>query len=147
MHFPAEACAFLHKNVVLRVVGNRRKLQEGFKAQESRTLANFHKIPVSVTHEQSHNDRDKLTKRQCHEGGEQRMPVVSERQEASCKKCNSQVPDTTLRRILSLPYKTTKITILLKTRAAERGRDGGRERGRASKSKQREREQDSAKAG
>ena len=26
------------------MAGNRRKLQEGFKAQESRTLANFHEI-------------------------------------------------------------------------------------------------------
>ena len=45
MHFPAEKCTFLQKNAVFRghVAGNRRKLQEGFRAQESRTLANFHK--------------------------------------------------------------------------------------------------------
>ena len=46
MHFPAEKCAFLQKNAVFggwHMAGNRRKLQEGFRAQESRTLANFHK--------------------------------------------------------------------------------------------------------
>ena len=46
MHFRAERCTFLQKNAVCRghKVGNRKKLQEGFRAQESRTLANFHKI-------------------------------------------------------------------------------------------------------
>ena len=54
MHFPIEKVrAFLHrkmrtflqKNVVFggHITGNRRKSQEGFRAQESRTLANFHK--------------------------------------------------------------------------------------------------------
>ena len=45
MHFPAEKCTFLHKNAVFgwHSTGNCRKLQEGFRAQESRTLANFHK--------------------------------------------------------------------------------------------------------
>ena len=38
MHFPAEKCGF-----VGCMGGNRRKLQEGFRAQESRPLANFHK--------------------------------------------------------------------------------------------------------
>ena len=35
MHFPAENCTFLQKNVVFGVhmAGNRRKLQEGFRAQ------------------------------------------------------------------------------------------------------------------
>ena len=31
------------------MAGNRQKLQEGFRAQESRTLANFHKNCVPVT--------------------------------------------------------------------------------------------------
>ena len=53
MHFPAEKCIFLQKNALSctkmrfsggHMAGNRRKLQEGFRAQESRTLANFHKI-------------------------------------------------------------------------------------------------------
>ena len=48
MHFPAEKCTFLQKNALscrkMRAhAGNRRKLQEGSRAQESRTLANFHK--------------------------------------------------------------------------------------------------------
>ena len=45
MHFPAEKCTFLQKNAAFsgHMAGNRRKLQEGFRAQESRTLANFHK--------------------------------------------------------------------------------------------------------
>ena len=46
MHFPAaEECTFLQKNAVLggQMAGNRRKLQEGFRAEESRALANFHK--------------------------------------------------------------------------------------------------------
>ena len=44
--FPAEKCTFLQKNVVLggHIAGNRRKSHEGLRAQESRTLANFHKI-------------------------------------------------------------------------------------------------------
>ena len=43
--FPAEKCIFLQKNALFggHVAGNRRNLQEGFRAQESRTLANFHK--------------------------------------------------------------------------------------------------------
>ena len=46
MHFPAEKCTFLQKNAVFggHMARNRRKLQEGFRAQESRTLANFHKM-------------------------------------------------------------------------------------------------------
>ena len=46
MRFPAEECSFLQKNAVLgggHMAGNLRKSQEGFRAQESRTLANFHK--------------------------------------------------------------------------------------------------------
>ena len=52
MHFPAENCAFLWQNAVScrkirfwggHMAGNRRRWQEGFRAQESRTLANFHK--------------------------------------------------------------------------------------------------------
>ena len=54
MHFPteecsfvfrAEKCTFLQKNVAFggHMAGNHRKSQEGFRAQESRTLANFHK--------------------------------------------------------------------------------------------------------
>ena len=51
VHFPAEKCTFLHKNALSckknavfegYIAGNCRKLQEGFRAQESRTLANFH---------------------------------------------------------------------------------------------------------
>ena len=38
MHFPSEKCTFGGGHMA----GNRRKLQEGFRAQESRTLANFH---------------------------------------------------------------------------------------------------------
>ena len=59
MPFPTEKCTFLQKNALSRrkmwwsgghMAGNRRKFQEGFRAQESRTLANFHKIwgPLSV---------------------------------------------------------------------------------------------------
>ena len=54
MHFPAEKCMFLQKHALScrkmqfsggggHMAGNRRKLQEGFRAQESRALANFHK--------------------------------------------------------------------------------------------------------
>ena len=45
MPFPAEECTFLQTNAVFRghMAGNRRKLQEGFRAQESRALANFDK--------------------------------------------------------------------------------------------------------
>ena len=41
MPFPARKCTFLQKNVLFggHMAGNRRKLQEGFRAQESRTLA------------------------------------------------------------------------------------------------------------
>ena len=47
MHFPGDRCTFLQKHMVFRggKARNRRKLQEGFRAQESRTLANFHKKP------------------------------------------------------------------------------------------------------
>ena len=50
MHFPAEKCTFLQKNAVFggHMAGNRRKLQEGFRAQESRTLATFHKIGLTL---------------------------------------------------------------------------------------------------
>ena len=43
MPFPAETCLFLQKNAVLGgdTARNRRKSQEGFRARESRTLANF----------------------------------------------------------------------------------------------------------
>ena len=43
--FPSEECTFLQKNMVFggHAARNCRTLQEGFKAQESRTLANFHK--------------------------------------------------------------------------------------------------------
>ena len=41
MGFPAEKGLFLQKNAVGG--GHRRKPQEGFRAQESRALANFHK--------------------------------------------------------------------------------------------------------
>ena len=46
-HFPAEKCTLLPKNAssVGHMAGNHRKLQAGFRAQESRTLANFHKTP------------------------------------------------------------------------------------------------------
>ena len=56
MRFPAEKCIFLLKNAFScrkmrfsggHMAGNRRKLQKGFRAQESRTLANFHKICVT----------------------------------------------------------------------------------------------------
>ena len=52
MHFPAEKRTFLQKNVVFgrHMAGNRRKLQEGFRAQESRTQANFHKIVALQFH-------------------------------------------------------------------------------------------------
>ena len=55
MQFPTEKCTFLQKNAfscrknanscrkMRFLAGSRRKLQEGFRAQESRTLANFHK--------------------------------------------------------------------------------------------------------
>ena len=52
MHFPAERClflqkirTFLQKNAVFgaHMAGNCRTLQEGFRARESRALANFHK--------------------------------------------------------------------------------------------------------
>ena len=45
MTFPEEKCTFLQKNAAFggHIAGNRRKSQEGFRAQESRTLANFHK--------------------------------------------------------------------------------------------------------
>ena len=46
MHFSAEKkCLLLQKNAVFggHVARNCRKLQEGFRAQESRTLGNFHK--------------------------------------------------------------------------------------------------------
>ena len=45
----AEKCLFPQKNAVLggHIAGNHTKLQEGFRAQESRTLANFHKISAS----------------------------------------------------------------------------------------------------
>ena len=42
MHFPAEKCSFRG-----HMAGNRRKAREGFRAQESRTIANFHKT-ISV---------------------------------------------------------------------------------------------------
>ena len=57
MHFPADnriflqkKCIFVQKHAVLggHIAGNRRKLQEGFRAQESRTLANFHKIVMHL---------------------------------------------------------------------------------------------------
>ena len=44
-HFPAEECTFLQKKGG-HMAGNRRKLQEGFRAQESRALVNFHKMYV-----------------------------------------------------------------------------------------------------
>ena len=46
MRFPAERCTFLQKNAGLggHMAGNHRKSQDGCRAQESRTLANFHKI-------------------------------------------------------------------------------------------------------
>ena len=40
MHFPAEKCGFGG-----HMTGNRRKSQEGCRAQEARALANFHKKP------------------------------------------------------------------------------------------------------
>ena len=55
MHFPVEKCSFLQKNALScrkmlfffggggHTAGNRRKLQEGFRAQESRTLTNLNK--------------------------------------------------------------------------------------------------------
>ena len=45
MHFPAEKCGFLQKMHFSggHRAGNCRKLREGFWAQESRTLPNFHK--------------------------------------------------------------------------------------------------------
>ena len=48
MRFPAEKCTFLEKNAAFGepMAGNCRKLQDGFRAQESRTLANFYKTPV-----------------------------------------------------------------------------------------------------
>ena len=56
MHFPAAKCTFLEKNALscrkmqLSGGGHRpgscRKLQEGFKIQESRTLPNFQKTRV-----------------------------------------------------------------------------------------------------
>ena len=44
--FPAENADFLQKNADSggQMAGNRRKSREGFEAQESRALANFHKI-------------------------------------------------------------------------------------------------------
>ena len=59
MHFPAEKCIFLQRHALScrkctflqnnavfggHVAGNRMKSQEDFRAQESRTLANFRKI-------------------------------------------------------------------------------------------------------
>ena len=49
MPFPAEKCAFLQKYCGFRGATsqeNRRKSQEGFRAQESRTLANFSKEDI-----------------------------------------------------------------------------------------------------
>ena len=43
MPFPAEKYTFLQKNAVFGMA-HGRKPQEGFRAQESRALANFHKI-------------------------------------------------------------------------------------------------------
>ena len=45
MPFPAAKCTFLQKNAAFggRITGNRRKSQAGFRAQESRALANFQK--------------------------------------------------------------------------------------------------------
>ena len=46
MPFPAEKCTFLHRKMRFsgwRMAGNRRKLQEGFRAQESRALPNCRK--------------------------------------------------------------------------------------------------------
>ena len=42
----AEKCTFLQRNAGLggHIAGNRRKSQEGLRAQESRTPANFHKV-------------------------------------------------------------------------------------------------------
>ena len=42
MQFPAEKCSFLG----VHMAENRRKVHEGFRAQESRTLANFHKKTI-----------------------------------------------------------------------------------------------------
>ena len=50
MHFPAEKCGFEG-----HIRGNRRRLQEGFRAQEARTLANFHKICSATRRSHSHN--------------------------------------------------------------------------------------------
>ena len=46
--FPSEKCTFLQKNVAFggHIAGNRKKSQDGFRAQESRTLANFYKKPL-----------------------------------------------------------------------------------------------------
>ena len=43
--FPTEKCPFLQKNAALggHIARNCRKSQESFRAQESRTLVNFHK--------------------------------------------------------------------------------------------------------
>ena len=46
MHFPAEK---MHFSGGL-MAGNRRKPREGFRAQESRTLANFHKNISGTTY-------------------------------------------------------------------------------------------------
>ena len=50
MHFPEEKCGLLQKMQFSggHMAGNRRKSQEVFRAQESRTLANFHKTDLGL---------------------------------------------------------------------------------------------------
>ena len=53
MRFPAEKCTFLEKNAAFggHMAGNCRKLEDGFRAQESRALANFYMTPVKRVRE------------------------------------------------------------------------------------------------
>ena len=57
MPFPAEKSTFLQKNTAFggHTAENRRKSQEGFRAQESRTPDNFHKTKGAFQKEMVHN--------------------------------------------------------------------------------------------
>ena len=69
MHFPAEICLFLQQNC-----RNCRKLQEGFRAQESGPLRKFHKnfrgLSLGHTTLTSH-DCFRLGKPRCHQPPQQ----------------------------------------------------------------------------
>ena len=70
MHFPAEKCIFLQKNALsCRKIrfsgGTSQEIAGGFRAQESRTRANFHKMTVELElpNNRSLNQKDRKRKK------------------------------------------------------------------------------------